>query len=129
MAIEEQLVTLETAKLLKEKGFNEYCETIIREDNGRLMKSIFRTNKDLPKLCYSRPTQTIASKWLRDKKNLHVSVYSNACGWGFLIEKADNGTFISNDNLKGPNDGGVWDSYEEALEAGMKMALTFCDIS
>ena len=25
----EELVTLETAKLLKEKGFNEYCKDII----------------------------------------------------------------------------------------------------
>lgn len=26
----EELVTLETAKLLKEKGFNEYCKDIIK---------------------------------------------------------------------------------------------------
>ena len=55
----EELVTLKMAKILKEKGFNIYCENIIREDNGMLIKTAFRTNKDLPKLCYSRPTQTI----------------------------------------------------------------------
>ncbi len=31
----EELVTLETAKLLKEKGFNEYCKDIIKEDDNR----------------------------------------------------------------------------------------------
>lgn len=30
----EELVTLGTAKLLKEKGFNEYCKDIIKEDNN-----------------------------------------------------------------------------------------------
>lgn len=33
----EELVTLETAKMLRKKGFNEYCKDIIREDNGRMM--------------------------------------------------------------------------------------------
>lgn len=64
----EELVTLGTAKLLKEKGFNEYCKDIIKEDNNRIMQSVFRTNKNLPKLCYSRPTQSIAQKWLRETK-------------------------------------------------------------
>ena len=64
----EELVTLETAKLLKEKGFNEYCKDIIKEDDNRIMQSAFRTNKNLPKLCYSRPTQSVAQKWLRETK-------------------------------------------------------------
>lgn len=42
----EELVTLETAKLLKEKGFNEYCKDIIKEDNNRIMQSVFRTNRN-----------------------------------------------------------------------------------
>ena len=29
----EEFVTLETAKLLKEKGFNEYCKNVIDIDN------------------------------------------------------------------------------------------------
>ena len=37
----EELVALETAKLLKEKGFNEYCKDIIKEDNNRIMQSVF----------------------------------------------------------------------------------------
>lgn len=35
----EELVTLEIAKLLKEKGFNEYCENVI-DDNGVLRKTL-----------------------------------------------------------------------------------------
>jgi hypothetical protein len=119
----EELITLETAKLLKEKGFNEYCKDIIREDNGRMMQSVFRTNKDLPKGAYSRPTQSIAAKWLRETKNLHISIIRNACGYGYDICKADNGTHITDGIFKGPNDGGQWDTYEEALEAGIQKAL------
>lgn len=119
----EELVTLETAKLLKEKGFNEYCENVI-DNNGVLRKTLYRTNNDLPKVCYSRPTQTIVAKWLRETKNVHICIYNNACGYGYEISKADNGTHISNDLKDGPNNGGVWDTYEEALEAGIKEALS-----
>lgn len=119
----EELVTLETAKMLKEKGFNEYCKDIIREDNGRMMQSVFRTNKDSPKGAYSRPTQSIAAKWLRETKNLHISIIRNACGYGYDICKADNGTHITDGIFKGPNDGGQWDTYEEALEAGIQKAI------
>ena len=55
----EELVTLEIAKLLKEKGFNEYCENVI-DDNGVLRKTLYLTNNYLPKVCYSRPTQTLS---------------------------------------------------------------------
>ena len=30
----EEFVTLETAVLLKDKGFNEYCENVIDINNG-----------------------------------------------------------------------------------------------
>ena len=119
----EELVTLETAKLLKEKGFNEYCKDIIKEDDNRIMQSVFRTNKNLPKLCYSRPTQSVAQKWLRETKNIHICVYNCACGYGYEISKADNGTHITSSVYEGPNDGGKWDVYEDALETVLQEAL------
>ena len=118
----EELVTLETAKLLKEKGFNEYCKDIINH-KGIMMETIFRTSKDLPKLFYSCPTQSVAQKWLRETKNIHICVYNCACGYGYEISKADNGTHIASSVYEGPNDGGKWDVYEDALEAGLQEAL------
>ena len=118
----EELVTLETAKLLKEKGFNEYCKDIINH-KGIMMETIFRTSKDLPKLFYSCPTQSIAQKWLRETKNIHICVYNCACGYGYEISKADNGTHIASSVYEGPNDGSKWDIYEDALEAGLQEAL------
>jgi hypothetical protein len=118
----EELVTLETAKLLKDKGFNEYCKDIINH-KGIMMETIFRTSKDLPKLFYSCPTQSVAQKWLRETKNIHICVYNCACGYGYEISKADNGTHIASSVYEGPNDGGKWDVYEDALEAGLQEAL------
>ena len=118
----EELVTLETAKLLKDKGFNEYCKDIINH-KGIMMETIFRTSKDLPKLFYSCPTQSVAQKWLRETKNIHICVYNCACGYGYEISKADNGTHIASSVYEGPNDGGKWDVHEDALEAGLQEAL------
>lgn len=118
----EELVTLETAKLLKEKEFDEYCKDIINH-KGIMMETIFRTSKDLPQLFYPCPTQSIAQKWLRETKNLHICVYNCACGYGYEISKADNGTHIASSTYKGTNDGGEWDTYEEALDNGIQEAL------
>ena len=107
----EEFVTLETAKLLKEKGFNERKYLI---DDSTLN----HCNKYL-----SVPPQSVAQKWLREIKNIHICVYNCACGYGYEISKADNGTHITSSVYEGPNDGGEWDTYEEALETGLQEAL------
>lgn len=93
--MEEQLVSLEVARLLKEQGFNEY----------------------------HYPTKSFAQKWLRETKNLHICIIKDASGYSYDICKEDNGTHIAEGIFKGPNDGGEWDTYEEALEEGLKQAL------
>lgn len=112
--MDEELVALETAKMLIKKGFNE-CRNVVDINN--------MSNGDLPKRCFSQPTQSLAQKWLREVKNLHIEIYRNACGYGYIIVKANNGTWMKADGSKGPNDGGKWDAYEEALEAGIFEAL------
>lgn len=116
----EELVTLETAKMLIKKGFNEYCRFVIGED--RVISDIIST-WNLPPNSFPAPTQSIAQKWLREIKNIHICVYNCTCGYGYEISKADNGTHIANSVYKGPNDGGNWDTYEEALEEGLQEAL------
>lgn len=115
----EELVTLETAKLLKEKGFNEYCKDIINH-KGIMMETIFRTSKDLPKLFYSCPTQSIAQKWLRDIQNIHIEIsymYGNYWIYDILT--------IPNHDLVGLSDRPIirYNTYEEALESGLQEAL------
>ena len=78
--ITEDYVNFETAKLLKEKGFDEECfayyyvmphKTVIAYDKD------FPKNSDLS-LIYtnlefgSLPTLQMAMKWLREEHNLHI---------------------------------------------------------
>jgi hypothetical protein len=70
----------------------------------------------------SAPTQSIAQKWLRETKNLHITIYNSASGYTYDISKADMGTVLYC-FPEGPNDGGNWDTYEETLEAGIQKAL------
>ena len=59
----EELVTLETAKMLKEKGFDEPCSIAVNIEDGR-QYGTSRTNSELPIKVCSHPTQSAAQKWL-----------------------------------------------------------------
>jgi hypothetical protein len=132
--MEEQLIGFETAKLANEQGFDFHC-------NG------FRYHIVTKKLTYfgnddgaggeymnSRefivaPTQSLIQKWLREVHKLEVLVYCNAFGWMWELNKAfskdsfSGCTFIKWSENSGPNDSAQWDTYEEALEEGLKEAL------
>ena len=124
----EEFVTLETAKLLKEKGFKEDVFTFYEVDcveGDMILSETYNESENFNEKndCLSAPTQSLAQKWLRETKNIHICVYNCACGYGYEISKADNGTHITSSVYEGPNDGGKWDIYEEALEAGLQEAL------
>ena len=119
----EEFVTLETAKLLKEKGFKEDVFTFYEVDcveGDMILSETYDVSENFNEKndCLSAPSQSLAQKWLRETKNIHICVYNCACGYGYEISKADNGTHITSSVYEGPNDGGKWDIYEEALEAG-----------
>ena len=89
----EELVTLETAKLLKEKGMFADIEF---------------------------PLQSAAQKWIRETKNLHIEIsymYGNYWIYDILT--------IPNHDLVGLSDRPIirYNTYEEALEAGLQEAL------
>lgn len=115
----EELVTLETAKLLRKKGYNEYCGLVIG-DNGNEAIVAFRTNNDFPEGAYSRPTQSFAKKWLREIKGIHVEIsYMYGGYWTYDI------LTIPEHDLVGLSDRPIihYKSYEEALEAGLVESL------
>ena len=104
----EELVTLETAKLLKEKGF--------------LQRKYFINVSTLHN-CYkylSVPPQSVVQRWLRETKDLHIEIsymYENYWIYDILT--------IPNHDLVGLSDRPIihYKSYEEALEAGLQEAL------
>ena len=65
-----------------------------------------------------------AQKWLREKKKIDVLVWNCACGYGWEVSKAENGTGLILSDDKGDNkDSGCWTSYESALSAAIAAAL------
>lgn len=113
--IEESFVTFDTAKMLKEIGFNIPVNTSYSED-GSSEYNIFPDNFNKLQGKFSRPTQALAARWLREIYKLHICVDFNHKGWYFIIydvteqDRLDSCYFY---NL----------GYEEALEEGLKEAL------
>ena len=70
----EDYVSFETAKLLKEKGFDEECfycfDDVIGE--SRLSRLMICNNSELVEHYYSAPTLQIAMKWLRTIHNIDI---------------------------------------------------------
>lgn len=82
----EELVTLETAKVLKEKGFKEdvsvFYELVCEEGSYEyeLFESYDAQNYNASVYSFSAPTQYIVQKWLRETKNLQIEIYRSAVG-------------------------------------------------
>jgi len=118
--MEEQIISLETAKLAKEKiGFNEYC--VMSYQNGELTLSNCNiTAKEESTLIeYYAPSQSLLQKYLRElPTNKKQLVYvENSCGqWNWVVENVM-GYIESN------FDDDIERSYEEVLELGLQAAL------
>ena len=104
----EELVTLETAKLLKAAGFkedvNSFYELVYKGGSGpeyEIDESYDAQNYNTDVYSISAPTQSIAQRWLRETKNLHIEIYRSAVGYGYAIVKADNGTWQEDDDSRG----------------------------
>ena len=133
--IEEDYVSFETAKLLKEKGFDEPTT-----------KSYYTTGFENPMIfshdllpCirldeFLCPTHQMVMKWLREEHNLFVSIYTfdyqfDSYGWMFLIKPLRYtegiGWCWDTDHVqekKWSNDK-VYKTYEEACETAIKYCL------
>lgn len=125
----EGLVALETAKPLKAAGFkedaNSLYELVYKGGGGPeygIDESYDARNYNTDVCSVSAPAQSIAQRRLRETGNLHIGIYRSAVGYGHAIAKADNGTWQEDDDSGGTNDGGLRDTCEEALEAGIQEA-------
>ena len=178
--MKEQLISFETAKLAKEKGFNilqhsyyfedgEFKENSLKGTNGyygeeyEFNLSEFNENwndkwltKKTGDRCFgcskqkgyletfSAPTQSLLQRWCREKHNKHIQIttdyYLDGINWNYQILWPDEtffdeeGTYDGGDvgNLAFEHfdgtgmygDNGEYNTYEKALEAGLKHCLT-----
>lgn len=120
--ITEDYVSFETAKLLKEKGFNEECY-LHYSSNGKTQYWNYQSPVDgIP-----APTLQMAMKWLREVHNLfiqvtivpHTTVTIEQDYYVFAVCKdRRNLAFIRSDH---PHD--CYSTYEEACETAIKYCL------
>ena len=123
--MEEKLVSAETAKLAKEKGFlagsRSYYDLVsemVFFNNGAIY--INGLDSELIEV----PTQSLLQKWLREKHDIHLNVefYPNKTEkqyaiYGDMKLHGSNWTWLDHSNDVCHN------TYEEALEVGLKEAL------
>ena len=131
----DQLINFETAKLAKEKGFDEVCYYLHHPEYGIVDNSKYHKNSKLnigdDKTEYvTAPTQSLLQKWLRESHNLYVESYHDLTPGGERIQYYTNWGFIQQKDIKGnSNVNGSydeyedWKTYEEALEEGLQKAL------
>lgn len=112
--IEENYVSFETAKLLKEKGFDWECKTVK-----------FYTEPDYDQESPDgviAPTISMAMKWLRDTFHLEIYPFHDAIqennDWWYRIERHSRGCGLTEHESDV-----IYKTYEDACEAGIKYCL------
>ncbi len=110
--ITEDYVSFETAKLLKEKGFDDFTCHSYYYKNGDIEEET-RYEGD-----FGRPTLQMAMKWLRDIHGLfiHIDVIREASCWLADIQDIKGDVSVYPVENEFPN-------YEEACEAAIKYCL------
>jgi len=124
--ITEDYVSFETAKLLKEKGFDEDIARVVNEEGeidylGSFQPSLAYLNHTW----YRCPTIQMAMKWLRDVHNLIISFKFTIHGWICDITKIfrDSNGFIVNIN-HGIDDDAF--TYYDECEKACDIAIKYC---
>lgn len=132
----DQLIEFQTAKLAKEKGFNEVCIDIFSDtgiaqyrynldiDNIKSMRKLKEefeiTNSELEQIAkdckitpyIARPSQSLLQRWLREVHKIDV----------FSIKLKAVNKYIWEANTNEQREG-WYNTYEEALEEGLKAGL------
>ena len=135
--MEEQLISYETAKLAKEKGFDE---KVYREyDKSGYLRCTSKSadvvlgpyDELLKSTEYPAPTQSLLQRWLREVHNIEVLI-SRIPPEAVLADKNKGKNILKNyncyiwnlnSNPRIANNGTFLDIYEEALEIGLYQAL------
>ena len=139
--MEDEIVSLETAMLLKEKGFNEPCcrfyednelhELNYYQGNGA---GFVRNNSPINDMMYcegmqcTAPTQSLAQKWLREVHHITFNANPHSDNEEIIyvvtIKVISNKKHIDfNVMMTTLNKAIMFKTYEEAIEAGLKYCL------
>lgn len=124
----EQFITLETARLAKQAGFDWEVNSYLSyygncPDNPHWAVSVQQEYKDWNNYkfkhileAYSAPTQSVLQRWLREAKGLYISmIYMSIHNeWRCKVESKNNCILVNY----------IEPTYEAALESGLQKCLT-----
>ena len=117
--IVEQFVSFDTARMLKEAGFDVPCTS--QYTDGKCIWNVgYPYNFNQDEFGYSRPTQALAARWLREVYNVAIySLYDDDMEQWFYVVDA----FTKNPVINGFQSGSEYDDYESAFEDGLREAI------
>lgn len=120
--IEEQFVSFDTAKMLKDAGFDVPCFNQYTE-RGTIWHCDCPENFNKSQCATSCPTQALAARWLREKHRIALDV-------AFIPPSVDGDVW---QYFVGEMDDMIWEgeyetgrkyaTYEQAMEAGLQEAI------
>ena len=122
--MEDIIITFETAKLAKEKGFPQEPNKLkipyynykgeFKGDVKDWLRKYLRKEDTSDVESVSAPTQSLLAKWLREEHNIHLIAYKNINIDGY------DWCYITTDGITNINS---YKTYEEAYEIGLQEAL------
>jgi len=142
--MKEELITYNTAKLAKEKGFDEPSRHYIWSDKTTIQNVIESSTRGVPfkqeeftsvvgrKKVYtiSIPTQSLLQRWLREEHKIEVSIsWEQNMNWFYSIMwlwGTNAMITLELDDINNTKSG--YKTYEEALEQGLIEALKLIEI-
>ena len=123
--ISDELVSLETAKLAKEKGFNWLCSSVKIETIEGSEREVYDEEecrcvlvKDIVKTRI--PTHTRLQRWLREEKGYYVYPFfdNEELKWTYVVREKTGDMWIP---LIGETP--YYDCFEEAMGNALKFVL------
>lgn len=120
--IEEDYVSFETAKLLKEKGFDENTHMWWYTVYGELGEYDVTDRGRRPELYINAPTLQMAMKWLREVYDIHVvprKDFFNGTYTGMIYDGRRENVFDKDDYIALVG----YETYEQTCEDCIKYCL------
>jgi len=117
--MKDELISLKTAKLAKEKGLTletEYFTFGSYNPNNDLMALCYKSESDF----YFLPTQSLLQKWLREVYEIFVDISTGSKNeFGVIYGRIDDPDWVRDEF----GEAIFYNTYEEALEDGLYQAL------
>ena len=118
--IEEQFVLFDTARMLKEAGFDVVIRSHYTQSGSRWETVVPESVEDRNGIVwFPRPTQALAARWLREGHGLFIEIFYRITGFNYEIiyTRTDDVAFTPHE----PKINFI--SYEECLEDALQEAI------